>query len=231
MNEALAGSLRSTLGISFVSIPKRSRADLGKSGASELRRSSRTDRGDASDHRRGEALDFGATVPARAQLLHASAWARGATTRDLHRLADAPHARRANRRGLFILPGIVSIMALSYVYALWGNVPVITALFFGLKAAVLVIVVEAVLRIGKRALKTRMLVGIAAISFIAIFFLGVPFHSSCSRRRLRASSGNSWRHGPRGCQRAKPAKAVLRVPKVCLETRCWSIPVQGCATS
>src|SRR6186713_3349779 len=38
--------------------------------------------------------------------------------------------------GLFIVPGIVSIMALSYVYALWGNVPVVTALFFGLKAAV-----------------------------------------------------------------------------------------------
>ena len=76
---------------------------------------------------------------------------------------------------LFILPGVASIMALSYVYALWGNVPVITALFFGLKAAVIVIVVEAVLRIGKRALKTRMLMGIAALSFIAIFFMGVPF--------------------------------------------------------
>ena len=76
---------------------------------------------------------------------------------------------------LFILPGLFSIMALSYVYALWGNVPVVTALFFGLKAAVLVIVVEAVIRIGKRALKTRMLMSIAAISFIAIFFLGVPF--------------------------------------------------------
>src|SRR6478609_7642317 len=77
--------------------------------------------------------------------------------------------------GLFILPGIVSIMALSYIYALWGNVPVVTALFFGLKAAVLVIVVEALLRIGKRALKTPMLMAIAAISFIAIFFVGMPF--------------------------------------------------------
>jgi chromate transporter len=76
---------------------------------------------------------------------------------------------------LFILPGIASIMALSYVYALWGNVPLVTALFFGLKAAVLVVVVEAVLRIGKRALKTGLLMSIAAISFIAIFFLGVPF--------------------------------------------------------
>ena len=77
--------------------------------------------------------------------------------------------------GLFILPGIVAIMALSYVYALWGNMPVVTALFFGIKAAVLVIVVEALLRIGKRALKTQMLMSIAAISFIAIFFMGVHF--------------------------------------------------------
>ena len=51
---------------------------------------------------------------------------------------------------LFVLPGAVAIMALSYVYAGWGNVPIVAALFFGLKAAVLAIVVEAVLRIGKR---------------------------------------------------------------------------------
>src|SRR5262245_58188323 len=54
---------------------------------------------------------------------------------------------------LFVVPGIIAIMALSYVYAAWGNVPVIAALFFGLKAAVLAIVVEAVVRIGKRAVK------------------------------------------------------------------------------
>ncbi len=51
---------------------------------------------------------------------------------------------------LFVIPGIISIMALSYVYAAYGNVPVIVALFFGLKAAVLAIVLEAVFRIGKR---------------------------------------------------------------------------------
>ena len=48
--------------------------------------------------------------------------------------------------GLFILPGIICIMVLSYVYALWGQVPAVTALFFGLKAAVLAIVIEAVIR-------------------------------------------------------------------------------------
>jgi chromate transporter len=77
--------------------------------------------------------------------------------------------------GLFILPGIICIMVLSYIYALWGQVPIITALFFGLKAAVLAIVVEAVLRIGKRALKSHALVALAAVVFVGIFFFAVPF--------------------------------------------------------
>ena len=77
--------------------------------------------------------------------------------------------------GLFVVPGIVAIMALSYVYTGYGNLPVIAALFFGLKAAVLAIVLEAVLRIGKRALKTRAMVGLAGVAFIAIFFFSVPF--------------------------------------------------------
>ena len=77
--------------------------------------------------------------------------------------------------GLFVLPGIIAIMALSYVYAGWGNLPVVAALFFGLKAAVLAIVVEAVVRIGKRALKNQVLIGLAATAFVGIFFLSVPF--------------------------------------------------------
>jgi chromate transporter len=77
--------------------------------------------------------------------------------------------------GLFIVPGIVSIMALSYVYAGWGNVPIIVALFFGLKAAVLAIVIEAVVRIGKRALKNQVLISLAVAAFVGIFFLDVPF--------------------------------------------------------
>ena len=76
---------------------------------------------------------------------------------------------------LFILPGVISIMALSIIYAYWGNVGIIGALFFGLKAAVLAIVIEAVMRVGKRALKNSVMIGLAAIGFIAIFFFNVPF--------------------------------------------------------
>src|SRR6266508_5560648 len=77
--------------------------------------------------------------------------------------------------GLFVVPGIIAIMALSYVYAAWGNVPVVVALFFGLKAAVLAIVIEALVRIGKRALKNNVMIALAAIAFMGIFFFSVPF--------------------------------------------------------
>lgn len=77
--------------------------------------------------------------------------------------------------GLFILPGIIAIMGLSYIYAAYGNVGFIEALFFGLKAAVLAIVVHAVVRVGKRALRSRVMIALAAIAFVAIFFFNVPF--------------------------------------------------------
>ena len=76
---------------------------------------------------------------------------------------------------LFVLPGVVTIMALSWIYALYGTVGLIEALFFGLKAAVLAIVVQAVVRIGSRALKNSAMVAIAAVSFVAIFGFAVPF--------------------------------------------------------
>jgi chromate transporter len=76
---------------------------------------------------------------------------------------------------LFVLPGVVSIMALSWIYAGLGNVPLVAALFFGLKAAVLAIVLQAVVRIGSKALKNGVMIGIAAAAFIAIFLFNLPF--------------------------------------------------------
>jgi chromate transporter len=77
--------------------------------------------------------------------------------------------------GLFVLPGIVSIMLLSMIYAAYGSVPVIAALFLGLKAAVLAIVLHAVHRVGSRALKSRAMLVLAALAFMGIFFFAVPF--------------------------------------------------------
>ncbi|EJZ16355.1 chromate transporter, partial [Rhizobium sp. Pop5] len=69
----------------------------------------------------------------------------------------------------------LSILCLSYIYAAYGSVGLVAGLFFGLKAAVLAVVVQAVIRIGGRALKNRIMLAIAAAAFIAIFFLHVPF--------------------------------------------------------
>ncbi|MCB1332999.1 MAG: chromate efflux transporter [Roseivivax sp.] len=76
---------------------------------------------------------------------------------------------------LFIAPGVVAIMALSWIYALWGDAGLVAGLFFGLKAAVLAIVVQAVVRVGRRALKNPAMRAIAAAAFVAIYALAVPF--------------------------------------------------------
>lgn len=76
---------------------------------------------------------------------------------------------------LFVLPGLFALTALSLVYAEFGHIAIVQALFFGLKAAVLAVVLEAVVRMGKRALKSRGLVAIAALAFLGIFAFGAPF--------------------------------------------------------
>jgi chromate transporter len=76
---------------------------------------------------------------------------------------------------LFVLPGFISILALSIVYALFQDVGPVVALFFGLKAAVLAVVVDAVIRIGRRVLKNGVMLTVAAGAFVAIFFFDVPF--------------------------------------------------------
>ncbi len=76
---------------------------------------------------------------------------------------------------LFVLPGALAILALSALYVRYGQTQAVSAIFFGIKAAVLAVVVEAVLRIGKRALRTRFLVVMAVAAFVAIFVFAVPF--------------------------------------------------------
>lgn len=76
---------------------------------------------------------------------------------------------------LFILPGFLSILALSFLYVGLGHLDLIAGLFFGLKAAVLAIVLQAVVRIGKRALKNPVMIGIAVAAFLAIFAFDIPF--------------------------------------------------------
>jgi chromate transporter len=76
---------------------------------------------------------------------------------------------------LFLLPSMFILFALSYTYAALGDISWVTALFSGLKAAVMAVVVAAVIKIGQKALKNIVMILLAALSFICIFFIKVPF--------------------------------------------------------
>ena len=117
---------------------------------------------------------------------------------------------------LFVLPGACVMLGLSLLYAFGRGIPAIDGALYGIKAAVLVIVVEALIRIAKRALKSSMLVGVAAAAFIGIYFLALPFplivaaagligylaarfdpkqtaHTAANDNAVAASAGR-WRH-------------------------------------
>jgi chromate transporter len=77
--------------------------------------------------------------------------------------------------GLFVLPGAVVIAALALLYGAYGNLPVVQALFLGIKAAVIIIVIQALIKIAKRALTGRAQMAIAVLAFLALFIFSLPF--------------------------------------------------------
>lgn len=76
---------------------------------------------------------------------------------------------------LFILPGAIVITFLATMYAFFGNMPLVNSLFIGVKATVIIIVLEALLKVSKKALKTHTHSSIAAIAFVGIFFFNLPY--------------------------------------------------------
>ncbi|MEQ8282022.1 MAG: chromate efflux transporter [Parvibaculum sp.] len=76
---------------------------------------------------------------------------------------------------MFILPGVAVMLGLSILYAAYADLGLVEALFFGIKAAVFAVVIEALIRISKRMLKSAALYGLAGAAFAAIFFFDVPF--------------------------------------------------------
>jgi chromate transporter len=75
----------------------------------------------------------------------------------------------------FVIPSIFILLGLSYVYAAYGHVPAVSGVLDGFKPVVVAIVVEALFKIGKRALKREVHYGIATLAFVAIYFLHIPF--------------------------------------------------------
>jgi chromate transporter len=96
---------------------------------------------------------------------------------------------------LFILPGALVMLGLSILYVTWRHVPLIDGVFFGVKAAVLAIVIEAGLRISRRALKTGAMVGVAIAAFAGIFLFKLPFPLIVLLAGLAGWAGNRIRPG------------------------------------
>ena len=96
---------------------------------------------------------------------------------------------------LFVLPSLFMLIALSWLYIAWGDVPVVAGLFYGIKPAVTAIVVQAAHRIGSRALKNQGLWAIALASFLAIFALDVPFPVIVACAALIGYGWGRWRPG------------------------------------
>ena len=130
---------------------------------------------------------------------------------------------------LFVLPGAAIVLLLAAIYARFGQADLVAALFFGIKAAVLAIVVEALLRIAKRALKTNGDWAIAGAAFLAIFVLGVPFPlivlASGIIGAFRASGGTGQEAG------APPASTPHRrtVSTIALWLVIWFAPLLAVA--
>jgi chromate transporter len=95
--------------------------------------------------------------------------------------------------GLFVLPSLFILMALSWVYVALGDLPVVAGLFYGIKPAVTAIVVQAAWRIGSRALKNRVLWALAAASFVAIFAAQLPFPLIVLAAGVLGYVGGRWR--------------------------------------
>ncbi|MDH5323746.1 MAG: chromate efflux transporter, partial [Gammaproteobacteria bacterium] len=144
---------------------------------------------------------------------------------------------------LFILPGALVILLLSILYAGFQQFALTQAIFFGIKAAVLAIVIEAILRIGRRALKTQFMYLIAAASFLAIFLFDVSFPLIIASAGLLGFLGSRLRPQwlPAGARVAaasdsagaalpptRPSLArAIRVSAVCLAL--WLLPIAGLA--
>ena len=126
---------------------------------------------------------------------------------------------------LFVLPGASVILVLAAIYAWAGDVPLVQAVFLGVKAAVLVIVIEALLKVARRALNGPEHWWIAGLAFVGIFFLGLPFPLIV----LLAAAAGFWlgAHSPDGSN-GKPAVTVpfmQTITTVVVWLAIWWLPV------
>lgn len=125
---------------------------------------------------------------------------------------------------LFVFPGALVIFGLSWLYVTFGGVPLVDTLFLGVQAAAVIIVIEALLRVSKRALKGRAHWLIAGLAFVAIFFFAVPFPALVILAgvfgALAAQTGEAGTSAP--VQSGGPGQSVLTIG---LGLLVWFVPL------
>ena len=130
---------------------------------------------------------------------------------------------------LFVIPGALLILLLAALYAAFGNLPLAAALLIGVKAAVLAIVVEALLRIARRALTSTQHWWLAALAFVAIFFFAAPFPLIVLAAAIYgfAMMGAGDAAGP--VERTAPVRMATTVRTVGIWLVVWAAPLLAIA--
>jgi chromate transporter len=131
---------------------------------------------------------------------------------------------------LFVLPGALVVLALSIAYALFGHLPLVEAAFVGIKAAVLVIVIEALLRVARRALRRPHDWMIAAAAFVAIFFFAVPFPFVIAAAALAGYLLADRRVTPHSRTQAAPVPLAQTLRTAGLWLALWIVPLLALAS-
>jgi chromate transporter len=124
---------------------------------------------------------------------------------------------------LFVLPGAAVIFVLAFGYVAFGHVPLVQAAFLGVKAAVLVIVLQALRTLSKKALRTPSAWGLAVLAFLAVFAVGVPFPAIIAAAALYGA----WAFAPLEAPVARPLKVRPRdsLARLFLWGGLWAVPI------
>ena len=131
---------------------------------------------------------------------------------------------------LFVLPGALVVLALSMLYSAFGNLPLVEAVFVGVKAAVLAIVVEALLRIARRSLRDSVEWVIAGLAFVGIFFLSVPFPIIVLAAALVGFARGRGSPPPPGAGRTEARVSALRtLATAAVWLAIWIVPLLAVA--